>query len=212
MKNLYVGEQKMQKCWKCGKDGAEHRNIGERGILNDLVPFSESMQRCYCEDCFKTVTKEMRHDLNEYVRLKKKLMFERAVRILERQKLNIYDYQEAIQTIEEFARENPDKFDSAYEMVAAIILIDNEIPCELQHKIGKYQCDFFIPTLKLVLEIDGERHKNRKSYDSIRDMEIKNALGAGWEIMRIKTEYLDEKADLLVEAIRTILRKRKTNK
>lgn len=201
----------MQKCWICGKDGAVHRNIGERHkLFNDLVPFADSMQRCYCEDCYNTVSEEIKHDMEEYIRLKKKLMFERAVRILERQKLNIYDYQEAIQTIEEFASDNLDKFDSAYEMIAAIMLIDNEIPCELQRKVGKYQCDFYIPSLKLVLEIDGERHKNRTAYDSKRDAEIKNELGRGWEIIRIKTDYLDQKADLLVEAIRAILKRRKS--
>lgn len=199
-------------CWKCGKPGTNHRNIGERSaFFKDLKPFDAENQRCYCDKCFKMVTEQMKADEKEYIRLKKKLMFERAVRILESQKLNIYDYQEAIQAVEEFAIEKPDKFDSSYEMIAAIMLIDNEIECELQHKVGKYQCDFYIPSLKLILEIDGDRHKNRKAYDSARDMEIKKELGTGWEIVRIQTEYLDQKADMLVEAIRSVLRKRKYN-
>ena len=200
-------------CWKCGKPGDNHRNIGEKdSFFGVFRPFSLEAQRCYCDDCFKTVTEQTKADTKEYIKLKKKLMFERAVRILESQKLNIYDYQEAIQAVEEFVSEHPDKFDSSYEMVAAIILIDNEIECKLQYKVGKYQCDFYIPSLKLILEIDGDRHKNRKAYDSERDLAIKKELGAGWEIIRINTEYLDQKADLLVEAIRSILRKRKLNR
>lgn len=200
----------MQKCWICGNAGALHRNIGERDpLFNDLVPFGEKSQRCYCEKCFNQVVQQNKKDMTEYIRLKKKLMFERAVRVLERQSLDIYDYQEAIQAVEDFIADKPDKFDSAYEIVAAIILVDNEIPCELQYKIGKYQCDFHIPSMKVILEIDGERHKGRKSYDTKRDAEIIRVLGRDWNIIRIGTEYLDQKADLLVEAMKTILEKRK---
>ena len=105
--------------------------------------------------------------------------------------------------------EKPDKFDSAYEVVAAIILVDNEIACELQHKIGKYQCDFFIPSMKVILEIDGDRHKYNQKHDTKRDAEIMRTIGRDWNIVRIKTTYLDQKADLLVEAIKSILEKRR---
>ena len=69
----------------------------------------------------------------------------RALCILEKQDLCIYDYKEAIDAVREFAEEQPDKFDSAYEMIAAIILVDNEIECKPQYKVGVYQCDFCIP-------------------------------------------------------------------
>lgn len=200
----------MNKCWICGKEGSEHRNIGERDeLFNSLNRYDEKSQRCYCSECFAEVVGQYKQDVQEYIRLKKKLMFERAVRIMERQSLNIYDYQEAIQTVEEFAAEKPDKFDSSYEMIAAIVLIDNELRCELQYKVGKYQCDFCIPSMKVILEIDGDRHKYNKGYDSVRDEEIMKALGPGWNIVRIKTDYLEQKADLLVEAINSVLAERK---
>lgn len=209
MEKMFVGVQAMN-CWVCGKPGAIHRNIGEKNpLFNDLIPFEEKAQRCYCADCFKKVTEQNKIDMQEYVRLKKKLMFERAVRILERQCMDIYDYQEAIQAVEDFAKEKPDKFDSSYEMIAAIILIQNRIPCELQHKIGKYQCDFFIPSMKVILEIDGERHKNKLSYDTKRDADIMRTIGRDWNIIRIKTEYLDQKAEKLVDAIEAVLEQRK---
>ena len=47
----------------------------------------------------------------------------------------------------------------------------------------------------------GERHQHRKSYDSKRDVFIKNALGSGWEIVRIDTKYLDKNAKQLLNAI-----------
>lgn len=194
-------------CWECGKSGEKRRNIGEqtKGRLRMLIPFDEKAQRCYCEECFDKVTKQYQRDMSEYVRLKKKLMFERAVRILERQKLDIYDYQEAIQAVGEFAEAQPDKFDSSHEMVAAIVLIQNEIECHLQYKVGRYQCDFCLPGLQVILEIDGERHKANKKYDTERDMEIRAELGAGWQIVRIKTDYLEENAKLLPEAIESVL-------
>ena len=197
----------MRKCWICGRKATAHRNIGTADFC--MMPFDERVQRCYCESCYNDVTEQYKRDMSEYLRLKKKLMFERAVRKLERQDLELYDYQEAIQAVEEFATEHPDKFDSAYEMMAAIILVDNEIACELQRKIGPYQCDFYIPSMKVILEIDGDRHKHRKEFDSKRDKAIKQELGPGWNVVRIKTDYLDQKADLLVEAIKSVIEERR---
>lgn len=197
----------MNKCWVCGRQATKHRNIGEKtGFFFD--PYREDVQRCYCDSCFKLVMEQRRKDQEEYIRLKKKLMFERAICILEKQDLCIYDYKEAIDAVREFAEEQPDKFDSAYEMIAAIILVDNEIECKPQYKVGKYQCDFCLPEWKVILEIDGDRHRYKKSYDSDRDKAIIAQLGNEWHIVRIKTEYLDLKADMLVEAIKGVMRER----
>ena len=191
------------KCWICGKPATKTRAIG----MNDgftRIPFDEENQRCYCEACFSAVAAEREADTREYVRLRKKLMFERAVDILEHQNINLYEYQKAVKAIQEFAAEKPDKFDSAYEMLAAIILIQNGIRCTAQYKIGPYQVDFMLPYEHVILEIDGERHKHRKDHDSNRDKYIKENLGRDWEIIRIKTDYLDKHADRLVEAIHKV--------
>ena len=55
------------------------------------------------------------------------------------------------------------------------------------------------------MEIDGERHKGSKKYDTERDMEIRAELGAGWQIVRINTDYLEENAKLLLEAVEAVL-------
>lgn len=195
------------KCWICGNPATKTRAIGTNDGFT-ITPFEEHHQRCYCEDCFSSVMAEKAQDTHEYIRLKKKLMFERAVDILEHQNIDLYQYREAINAVQEFAAEKPDKFDSAYEMLAAIILVQNRVQCELQYKIGPYQVDFMLPCEYVILEIDGERHKHRKSYDSDRDKYIKSKLGQNWEIIRIKTEYLDEHADRLVTAIRRVCERR----
>lgn len=203
----------MEKCWICGKPGEINRNLGSLNeIFHNFDYFEDNVQRCYCNSCYQIVSNQLKEDQKEYIRLKKKLMFERAVRTLERQRLHIYDYEEAIKAVQEYSSEHPEKFDSSHEMIAAIILIDNEIPCKIHYPIGKYHCDFCLPSLKVILEIDGERHKNKRLFDSLRDNDIRNALGPGWEIIRIGTEHLETKADMLVEAINTILSKRRSSR
>lgn len=204
----------MQKCWKCGKPGEIHRHIGKmEGIyIKSFKPFKEKAQRWYCRECYESVSAQYKRDVLEFKRLGSRLMFERAVRILEKQDVNIYDYEEAIKAVREFVDEHPEKFDSSFEMIAAIVLIDNEVPCKIQYKVGKYRCDFCLPTLKVILEIDGERHKNRRLIDSMRDNDIRAAMGAGWQVVRIETNNLETKADLLVEAIKTVLEERKKKK
>ena len=81
----------------------------------------------------------------------------------------------------------------------------------MQYKIGRYQVDFLLPEIGVVLEIDGDRHKYKKNYDNARDAYIKKQLGYGWDIVRIKTEYLDKNASKLVEAINGVIDYRETN-
>ena len=193
------------RCWICGKPATRTRKIGYYDKYEILQPIKTYQQRCYCDECFDSEQEQIKADNKEYVRLKKKLMFERAVDILERQKLDLYKYREAIKVVQEFVEEQPDKFDSSYEMIAAIVLIFRRIECKLQQKIGKYQVDFMLPVEQVILEIDGERHKHRKDYDSKRDAFIKSELGKDWEIIRINTEYLDWHADRLATAIHKVL-------
>lgn len=130
---------------------------------------------------------------------------------MEKQSIKMYDYKEAIEVVENFLTKNPDKFDSSYEVLAAIILVNNRIYSKMQYKIGRYQVDFLLPEIGVVLEIDGERHKHHKQYDSNRDKFIKKELGYGWDIVRIKTEYLDMNAEKLVDAINAVVEYRETN-
>lgn len=203
----------MRKCWICGEEATVFPEIFQAGKeywrykdygAHPTEYLESKRQRGYCALCAEKEEKRRQAEKKEYVRLKKSLMFERAVRLLERQPLDIYDYEEAIKAVGEYAEESPDKFDSADEIIAAIILVDNELDTKIHPKVGKYEVDFMLPTLKIVLEVDGYLHAGRLYFDNERDKAIRNELGHEWEIVRIKTEYLEKNAELLVEAIKTI--------
>ena len=82
----------------------------------------------------------------------------------------------------------------------------------MQYKVGRYQVDFLLPELFVVLEIDGERHVHKKAYDTKRDIQLQQMLGDGWDIIRIKTDYLDKDAKKLPDAIRKVVEHRQTGK
>lgn len=147
----------------------------------------------------------------QYIKLKKREMFRKAVNLLEKQHTNMYEYQEAIEVVWDFLEDNVDKFDSSYEVLTAIVLVQNRIYSKMQYRVGNYQVDFLLPDYLVVLEIDGERHKHKKDYDSVRDKEIKKMLGPHWEIIRIPTERLDMNAKKIPEAIDKVLEYRETN-
>lgn len=186
----------MSVCWECGQQTSWiQMHYKEDGAYS---------ARCYCEGCYKKYEKQRAEDLKEYIRLKTKLMVERAIRMLERQNVDIYEYKEAIEAVQEFAEDHPEKFMSADEVVAAIILIYNEVETKVQYKIAGYIVDFYLPTLKAVLEVDGYMHKYKRKHDNRRDKEILAELGPQFEIVRIPTKYIEENAELLVEAVKTI--------
>lgn len=190
------------KCWICGSfDVVSHQTI-INGAFFDAK--HQERWRCYCAECKKKTDAEYDALKEEYIRLKKEVMFENAIETLEGQNINIYDYKEAIEAIHDYIRKYPDKFDSSYEVIAAIILIYNKVQCKPQAAVGKYRVDFLLPDEYVVLEIDGERHKARKRYDSDRDIAIKAELGEFWEIVRIDTDLLKTNAKELVKAIRKI--------
>jgi very-short-patch-repair endonuclease len=200
-------------CWICGKDvDYDYESNFKNAKVDKQVFYTPDEQeeildntgqcaRTYCADCGTTVQEEYQADLAEYIRLKSKLMVNRAITNLERQILDIYDYQAAIEVVSEFGANNPEKFMSSQEVIAAIILVHNEIKATVQYKILNYQVDFYLPTLKVVLEIDGFMHDYSEVKDSRRDINIRDELGADWEVIRIPTKYIDENAKVLPEAI-----------
>ena len=197
------------KCWICGKTATKTRPINN-GFGWVEPPLSE-YRRCYCDNCYKEFEQKELEERKLYIRLKKREMFRKAVHLLENQHTNMYEYKEAIEVVQDFIEDNVDKFDSSYEVLTAIVLVQNRIYSKMQYKVGKYQVDFLLPDLLVVLEIDGERHKHKKEYDSVRDREIKKMLGPHWEIIRIDTDNLDKNAKKIPEAIDKVLEYRETN-
>jgi len=201
------------KCWECNKEievnikseWVEGKSCNNREIIN---PPNVGWKRFYCEGCKESVEQQLIKDKEEYVRLKIIMTYERAVNSLENQKLDLYEYEEGIKLVKEFALNNPTKFDSSYEMIAAIILINQRINIKMQHKVGKYKADIYLEGIKCIVEIDGERHKESLLEDSNRDIKIREILGGDWEVVRIPTQYLDQNAKVLYKAI-TELKKEK---
>lgn len=192
----------MIKCWKCGEEATLTMNTsGNEGVLGWYRITANKHMRSYCDKCFDEKYQQDKEENELFIRLKKKRMFETAVSNLEKQNIDIYEMKDAIDAVEEIVEEKPDKFDSSYEVMVAIILVHNRVRCKMQYRVGKYQVDFLIPELMVVLEVDGERHKHRKAYDSIRDEKIVKALGNGWHVVRVTTDMLDMNATRLLKAI-----------
>ena len=195
-------------CWVCGKK-AKHTAL--KMVNRSMVEVTPSPYiRCYCDACAKEVAETEKREREQYIKLKKKEMVRHALSLLEEQGTNMYEYRPAIKVVEEFLEENPDKVDSSYEAVTAIVLVHNHIQAHMQYKIGKYQADFVLPELRIVLEVDGERHKNRAQHDRKRDSYIRATMGKYWEIIHIPTEYIDKDVKKIPEAIEKVLEYRKT--
>lgn len=205
------------KCWNCGSKHAEmtytdywvdYDRVSDERMSLEMKNFKEKHSglgsvrpRYFCKECFDNRNKSLRETRTEYAKLKKRLMLERAVRMFEKQTNDIYDYKDIIDDMTEYVEENPDKFDSSHEMLAAIVLVDNAIKAKMQYKIDKYRVDFYLPDYKIVLEIDGDLHKNNLYRDNQRDIKIREILGNDWEIVRISTKYIEQNASALVDAM-----------
>ena len=198
------------KCWICGKEAELARRDLKSGNQKPLNP--KENVRCYCRECLDAERAKEADETNEYVRLKKRKMFRLALDKLESQSADMYEYKEAIEVVGDALADDLDKFDSSYEMLAAIILVQNRMYAKTQYKIGDYQVDFYLPDECVVLEIDGDRHRHRRDYDSIRDEYIRRTLGRPWEVVRIPTELLDKSAVRLPEMIERVLDYRDTGK
>lgn len=173
----------LNECWHCGEYFVEL----DRTRYGNYRPIHKE---CKLEHYSK-----MNAMKEEYVRLKIELMFDRAIKILEKQpKLRISNYKEAADAVIELARKEPSKFGSSHEMVAAMELIRNEVKVKMQYQINRRRVDILLPDLRIALEIDGKQHKHAIKKDSQRDIEIMNVLNeekGGWEIIRVGTGKIE---------------------
>ena len=193
------------KCWECEKEinvnpKEEWVKIIHTYKIGKPSP-NHLYRRFYCEKCEEETKEQRRVDKLEYTRLNKKLMFERAVVMLEKQQIDFMEYHEAIKAVEDYSKNNLDKFDSSHEMVACIILIKNRVHTKPNYRICGYIVDFLILEHKIILEIDGERHDGNGMKDNNRDIKLRTQLGPEWEVVRISTKYMEENAQLLIKGM-----------
>ena len=207
-------------CWECGKqfdydiereemlrqgaiDAGHDQRLNADHISHTKFASDHIWKRAYCHDCKAVVYERKRVERQEYIKYKTLMQIEKAIVTLERQlkPLDFNEYREAIKSVSEFAQEHPEKFDGHYEMIAAIMLINQRIKIKMQHKVKNYRADICIEPLKVLLELDGSVHIGKAAYDSQRDKEIREIMGPEWEIVRIPNGYLDKTAERLVPAI-----------
>lgn len=212
-------------CWKCGceveipispkdQEKLENEYCGTEEI--ERIFKAKETKRIFCEKCKEEKQTEYENKVAKYRQLRSEIMFERALKLIEKQKINMYDFKDAISVVEDFIRRNNEKlftdewesvkcFDSADEIAAAIILLNNKIHIQIQKKIAGSVVDFCLPNLKVILEIDGELfHKGKSLKESRRDTKIRSELGREWEIVRIPTAYIHQNIKMLPEAIKAI--------
>ena len=167
-------------CWVCG---------------NEVDSLEEPSVRVYCKECAKEKKELAKKEFNEYWRIKNRMTLERAIKRIEEDETEhdpIEEYREVIDAVDEYVQEHPRTLASTEEYITLIDLLRHRIKIKCQQKILGYKVDFLLPDLKIVLEIDGERHKGKRFEDSRRDLEILYALGADWEVIRVPTDLVNK--------------------
>ena len=179
-----------QRCWVCG----------------DTIPAYQfyGCGRRFCENCETQHIERYKGVVNEYAIIKNRVMFERAMRLMEKAGCQMTKYKRFARAVEAHSRENPEQYRSADEMIAAVVLLEAGYDFEMNKAVGKYHIDIFIPALYVCLEIDGDRHKYSKREDGQRDLEIRHKLGGKWEIIRIPTKYIEQAPGKIVDAVQAV--------
>ena len=158
------------------------------------------MYRPICPECVEKHEQEHAKKVEEYIKLKNYFKVERAKkRIYGKVPLTLWE--PAIEVVEEYIKENPEKFDSTEEIIVTTMLIANEIVARPQAKVGNMRVDIMMPEDKIVVEVDGFTHEHSKEKDSRRDGRIREILGNEWEVVRIPTDFANKHPDRLIDGI-----------
>lgn len=185
-------------CWYCGHE-----------IPSSVAYHS---QRSFHPDCLIKFQTERDKQLEDYLRLKMKVMFERALREMEKQDdVYVTKYYDEAQLVREMALNNVNKFQSSDEMMAAMELVRKRVKTKVQYHIGHRRVDFLLPELHVALEIDGALHRFKINKDSQREIEIMDdlkKLGGNWEIIRVPTDLIEKNLTKLVPAIKALYKVR----
>ncbi len=67
-----------------------------------------------------------------------------------------------------------------------------------QHPIGRFVVDFCCPDLRLVVEVDGEVHREQMEYDTVRTQALE---AKGYQVIRFTNEQVLTGLDIVVAQI-----------
>lgn len=182
-------------CWKCGKQ------------IKPL--FGEQYKGRFCDECYEEHAADYKAVRTEYIAYKTKIMFERAMRFMEKAGCNMTEYKRFACAVQKYANDNPEAYKSSHEMIASIVLFKADYAMSMNYAVGKYLVDIYLPEKHVCLEIDGERHNGKELEDSKRDIEIRQILGEQWEVVRIPTKHIEENPDRIPESIDAIYQMKK---
>lgn len=68
-----------------------------------------------------------------------------------------------------------------------------------QHSIGNFIVDFYCPVKKLIIEIDGGQHLDKKEYDKERSNYLESL---GFKVIRFWNDEVNNDIDKVIEKIR----------
>lgn len=179
-----------QICWVCGEVIPQDNFFGDG--------------RRFCEKCERAHVDRYKGIVNEYAMLKNRVMFERAMRMMEKAGCEMSKYKRFARAVERHSAENPTLYRSSDEMIAAVVLLEAGYDFEMNKKVGKYTVDIFIPAMCVCLEIDGDRHQYSKKRDGERDVDMRHLLGSKWETVRIPTKYIEKEPWKIAQAIKSV--------
>lgn len=156
-----------------------------------------SRKRTYLCDYCKGVIKEKKKIEIPDVRTQYDKRFKKAVDNIKHAVKDFEQYEKAISIAETRAY----CYGSIPEAMVAIELLKNRLKIIPQQKAGKYKVDFVIPSLKIILEIDGKLYHNDLAKEGERDFYLQAKFGTGWTIIHFPAEYVTKDITKLVQFI-----------
>ena len=173
-------------CWRCGQE----------------IEFQyEPAHRVFCDECKQVDEADHEALIAENALIRKRVMFDKALRMMEAGGVYMHEYREIAASMKERLLTDEFQFRSSDEVMAAMVLESYNIKYEANKRIEKRVVDFFIPSMHICLEIDGDRHKWSQIKDSRRDIALRDHLGPEWEVIHITTSYFEKRPERLVDAL-----------
>ncbi|MBE7481620.1 MAG: DUF559 domain-containing protein [Polyangiaceae bacterium] len=71
-----------------------------------------------------------------------------------------------------------------------------------QYVVGRYIADFAVPSVRVVIEVDGAYHASRRAADARRDRELGRR---GWRVLRLPAELVARDLGEAVARVRAVL-------
>lgn len=146
--------------------------------------------------------------------IKKMEMVDKARKLLEKkigksrilkQKIDVSKFSELVK---DRAIKGIDKFSSIPEAAVAIQMEKIGLEYETQKEVAGKRVDFYIPELKIILEIDGELYHTDGNKSFLRDREIMREVGEEWEIVHIEASKVPKYTWDLKEALMYVVSER----